>query len=148
MEGCDRDNWRCSKQLQIAEAVRAIAAREAEEGKHEMEVEIEKVVKAQKEAQSALVVADTKEQIAHNKESRAQVVAEENARRIAGAGGHQHRTPKRSSSLSESILNRSQRGDRLAMYPRKKANLAKQSGVSKNTQHNVKQLLWENNTNL
>ena len=33
-----------------------------------MEVEIEKVVKAQKEAQSAIQVADTEEQIAHNKE--------------------------------------------------------------------------------
>ena len=38
--------------------------------KHEMEVEIKKVVKAQKEAQSAAEVADRKEQIAHNKESR------------------------------------------------------------------------------
>ena len=38
--------------------------------KHEMEVEIEKVVKAQKEAQSAAEVADREEQIAHNKESR------------------------------------------------------------------------------
>ena len=37
------------------------------------------------------------------------------ARRIAGAEGHQRRTPKRSSSLSKSILNRSQRSDRLAM---------------------------------
>ena len=35
-----------------------------------MEVEIEKVVKAQKEAQSAAEVADRKEQIAHNTESR------------------------------------------------------------------------------
>ena len=43
---------RCNKQLQIAEAVRTIAAKEAEERKLEMEVEIEKGVKAQKEAQS------------------------------------------------------------------------------------------------
>ena len=68
---------RCSKQLQIAEAVTAIAAKEAEERKREMEVEIEKCV----EAQSAAEVADREEQIAHNKESRAQVAAEENARR-------------------------------------------------------------------
>ena len=39
--------------------------------KHEMEVEIEKVVKAQKETQSAAEVADGEEQIAHNRESRA-----------------------------------------------------------------------------
>ena len=38
--------------------------------KHEMEVEIDKVVKAQKEAQSTAKVADREEQIAHNKESR------------------------------------------------------------------------------
>ena len=38
--------------------------------KHEMEVEIEKVVKAQKEAHSAAEIADREEQIAHNKESR------------------------------------------------------------------------------
>ena len=35
-----------------------------------MEVEIEKVVKAQKEAQSAAEVTDREEQFAHNKESR------------------------------------------------------------------------------
>ena len=35
-----------------------------------MEVEIEKVVKAQKEIQSAAEVADREEQTAHNKESR------------------------------------------------------------------------------
>ena len=39
------------QQFQIAEAVRAIAANESEEQKHEMKVETEKVVKAQKEAQ-------------------------------------------------------------------------------------------------
>ena len=39
--------------------------------KHEMEGEIEKVVKAQKEARSAAEVADREEHIAHNKESRA-----------------------------------------------------------------------------
>ena len=37
---------------------------------HEMEVEIEKVVKAQEEAQSAAEVADREEQIAHNTENR------------------------------------------------------------------------------
>ena len=38
--------------------------------KHEVEVEIEKVVKAQKEAQSTAEIADREEQNAHNKESR------------------------------------------------------------------------------
>ena len=36
-----------------------------------MEVQIEKVVKAQKEAHSAAELADREEQIAHNKESKA-----------------------------------------------------------------------------
>ena len=82
----------------------------------------------------------TEEQIAHNKESRttsstrrtrrntsrkwklnskrsmmASSLMDKNlipsARRIAGAEGHQQRTPKRSFSLSKSILNRSQRSD-------------------------------------
>ena len=83
-----------------------------------MEVEIEKVVKAQKEAEFAAEVADREEQIAHDKESRAQVIAEEDARRIAGAEGHQQRTLKRSSSLSESIMNRSPRSDRQHRKPR------------------------------
>ena len=48
-------NGRCSKQPQIAEAVRVVAAKEAEERKHEMKVES----------------CDREEQIAHNKESRA-----------------------------------------------------------------------------
>ena len=55
------------------------------------------------------------------------------ARRIAGADGHQQRTPKRSSSLSKSILNRSQRSDRQHRKPKNDTNRAKQSGVSKNT---------------
>ena len=37
------------------------------------------------------------------------------ARRITGAEGHQQRTLQRSSSLAKSILNRSQRSDRLEM---------------------------------
>ena len=73
---------------------------------------------AQKEAQSAAEVADREEQIAHNKESKAQVAAEDDARRFAGAEGHQQRTPKRSSSLSKSVLNRSQRSDRQHRKPR------------------------------
>ena len=40
------------------------------------------------------------------------------ARRIAGTEGHQQRTPKRSSSLSKSILNRSQGSDRQHRKPR------------------------------
>ena len=56
--------------------------------KHEMEVEIEKVV---------LIPS---------------------ARRIAGTEGHQQRTLKRSPSLSKSILNRSPRSDRQHRKPR------------------------------
>ena len=44
MEGCERNNRRCSKQVQIAEEARSIEAKAAEERKHEMEVEIEKSV--------------------------------------------------------------------------------------------------------
>ena len=40
------------------------------------------------------------------------------ARRIAGAEGHQQRTVKRSSSLSESIMNRAPRSDRQHRKPR------------------------------
>ena len=40
------------------------------------------------------------------------------ARRIAGTEGHQQRTPKRSSSSSKSILNRSQESDRQHRKPR------------------------------
>ena len=110
--------------------------------KHEMEVEIEKVVEASKAAQSAAKIADREEQTAHNKESRTTSSRRRtrrntsrtwklNSRRfvmtswtrtsshrpktIAGAEGHQQRTFKMSSSLSKSILNRSQRSDRLAM---------------------------------
>ena len=46
------------------------AEKDSEERKHEMEVEIVKVVQAQKEAQSAAEIADREEQIAHHKESR------------------------------------------------------------------------------
>ena len=41
------------------------------------------------------------------------------ARRVAGAQGHQQSTLKRSSSLSESIMNRSPRSDRQHRKPRK-----------------------------
>ena len=113
-----------------------------------MEVEIEKVVKAWKEAQSAAEVADRKEQIAHNRESRAtgsrrrtrgntsrkwelnsrrSVMTSSlswtrtsfpSARRIAETECHRQRTPKRSSSWSESITNRSPRSDRQHRKPR------------------------------
>ena len=59
-----------------------------------MEVEMRSLSEAQKEAQSAVQVADREEQIAHNKESMAHVAAEEDARRIARAEGHQQRTTK------------------------------------------------------
>ena len=96
-----------------------------------MEVEIEKVVKAQKEAQSATEVAD-REENAHNKESRAQAIADEDARRIAGAKGHQQRTLKRSSSLSESIINRVAEKRQPASQAKNDAYLAKQRDMSKN----------------
>ena len=45
-------------------------------------------------------------------------------------------------------LHRSQRSDRQHRKPKNDTNLAKQSGVSKNTQHNVKLLPWKSNGNL
>ena len=116
--------------------------------KHEMEVEIENLVKAHKEAQSVAEIADREEptctqqrkqdneqHASYAKEYVAKVEAgpqkicddifalmDKNlipsARRITGAEGHQQRTPRRSSSLSKSILNKSQRSDKLAMKPR------------------------------
>ena len=80
-----------------------------------MEVEIEKVVDAQKEAQSAAEIAGREEQIARNKESRAQVIAMEVARMIAGAEGHQQKDAQEIIQLERDDLNRSQRSDRLAM---------------------------------
>ena len=132
-----------------------------------MEVEIEKVVKAQKEAYSAAEAADrgtictqqrkqdNKQHASYAKEYVAKVEADiqkiyegilvlmdknliPSARRTAGAEGHQQRRLKRSSSLSKSILNRSQRNDRQHRKPRATRIVRKQSGVSKNTQHNVK----------
>ena len=96
----------------------------------------------------AAEVADREEQIAHNKEIRAQVVAEEDARRIAGAEGHRQRTLQEVIQF-EQVNHEQVAGKRQACdVSKNNANLAKQSGVSKNTQHIVKQLLWEKNRNL
>ena len=110
-----------------------------------MEVEIEKVVKAWNEVQSAAEVADREEQIAHNKESRttsSRRRMRENASRkwklnsgryvmtssLPWTRTSSHRPEglqkpkaiskralKTSSSLSESIMTRSQISDRFAM---------------------------------
>ena len=111
--------------------------------KHEMEVEIDKVVKAQKEAQSTAKVADREEtnctqqrkqdneqQASYAKEYVAKVEAE--FQKIcdgilalmdknfipSAAEGHQQGTLKISSNLSKSILNRSQRSNRQHRKPR------------------------------
>ena len=112
-----------------------------------MEVEIENNVKAQKEVQCAAEIASRQEtnctqrskqrqqqQTSCAREYFARVEAEfqetwddivalmdnliPSARRIAGTEGYQQRTLKRSSSLSKSILNRSQRNDRQHRKPR------------------------------
>ena len=119
--------------------------KDSEKRKNELEVEIEKVVKAQKDAQSAAEIAEREGNKLHTTKKAGQRTARvvrvakveaelqkicddilalldknliPSARRIAGAEGHQQRTPKRSSSLSKSILNRSQRSDRLARTTR------------------------------
>ena len=68
---------------------------------------------AQEEAQSAAEVSDRDEQIAHNQESK----TTSSRRRTQEPKAINKRTLKRSSRLSESIMNRSQRSDRLAMKP-------------------------------
>ena len=70
--------------------------------KHEMEGEIEKVVKAHEEAQSAAEVADREEQIAHNKESR-----------TTGSSQTDYRSRRTSTKDTQEVM--SQRSDRLAM---------------------------------
>ena len=146
MEGRDTENnKRDSKQLQIAEEAMSIAEKDSEERKNEMEVEIDKVVKAKKEAQSAAESGDREEQLAHNKES----MTTSSTRRTRGntsrkwklnsrrsvmtsslswtrASSHQpdglqepkdvnKGRPRGHQVLNKSILHRSQRSDRLAM---------------------------------
>ena len=62
-----RNNRRGSKQLQIAEEAIRLQRRIPKNEQHEMEVEIEKVVKAWKEAQSAAEIADREKRIADKK---------------------------------------------------------------------------------
>ena len=113
---CHRNNRRSSKQLQIIGGARFNAEKDSEERKHEMEVDMWKVVKAQKDAQSAAEIVDRRffDDIL--------ALMDKNfipsARRTAGTEGHQQRTLKRSSSLSKSNLNRSQRSDRQHRKPR------------------------------
>ena len=106
-----------------------------------MEVEVEKVVKTQKEAGQTGTNCtpqrkqDNEQQASYAKEYVAEGEAEfqkicddifalmdknliPSARRIAGTEGHQQRTLKISSSLNKSILNRSQRSDRQHRKPR------------------------------
>ena len=113
--------------------------------KHEVEVVIEKVVKAQKEAQSAAETGDREEQIAHNKESRTTSSTRRTRRNTSRkwklnstrsvmtsslswtrTSSHQpdglqepkdinKGRPRGHPVLSKSILNRSQRSDRPAM---------------------------------
>ena len=75
------------RQFQIAEEAMTIAAQEAEERKNmKWRLEIEKVVKAQKEAQYAAEVADSEEQITtKNAGQRAAGVVRQGVRRESGS---------------------------------------------------------------
>ena len=136
---------RCSKQLQIAEAVRAIAARKAEERKHEMEVEIEKVVKTQKEAQSAAEDAD-REQTAHNKKAEHKLSQRRmpEGLQISPKLGRKKPAHRRPLAKDAQEVIQFERVDfeqvaekrQACNVSKNDANLAKQS-VTKNTQHNV-----------
>ena len=70
------------------------------------------------------------------------------ARRITRAEGHQQRTPKRSSSFEQVDFEQVAEKRQACDAAKNDTNLAKQSGVSKNTQHNVKLLPWKSNRNL
>ena len=71
MQGCDTETTEgAANSYRSLKKPGRLQRRIPKNEKHEMEVEIEKVVKAQKDAQSAAEVADRVEQIAHNRESR------------------------------------------------------------------------------
>ena len=145
MEGCDTETTGgAANSNRSLKKPGRLQRRKPKNEKHEMEVEIEKVVKAQTEAQSAAEVADREEQIAHKESrttssgrrtrrntsrkwklnSRRSMMASSlswlipSARRIALAEDHEPRTPKISSSSSESIMNRWPRSDRQHRKPR------------------------------
>ena len=127
--------------------------------KHEMEVEIEKIVKAQNEAQSAAEIADREEQIAHNKASRTTSSRRRTRRNTSRKWKLNSRRSVTTSSLSWTRTSSAQeiilfeRVDheqvaekrQTASQTKNDTNLAKQSDVSKNTQHNVRLLLCKSN---
>ena len=138
--------------------------------KHEMEVEIEKVAKAQKEAQCAAEIADREEQIAHNKESRTTSSRRRtrrntsrkwklNSRRcvVTSSPSWPRTSSHRPGGLQEPKAIRKERSrdhpewasrsyEQVAEkrqtcdVGKNDTNLANQSDMSKNTQQNVKQL--------
>ena len=132
--------------------------------KHEMEVEIEKAVKAQKEAQSAAEIAGRQEQTAHNKESRTTSSRRRtrrdtlrkwklNSRSFAmtsslsrtRTSSHRPEGYRRPSAKDAQDIIQFEQVDfeqvaetrQAALQAKNDTNLAKHSGVSKNTQHNV-----------
>ena len=56
-----------AQQFQAAEEARVVASKEAEESKHEMEVQMEQVVETQEEAEVAAEVAEKEEQLLRTK---------------------------------------------------------------------------------
>ena len=123
--------------------------------KHEMEVEIEKTVKAQKEAQSAARRTRRKTSRKWKLNSRRFVMIAlmdknliPSARRIAGAEGHQQKDAQEIIQFErvdfEQVAEKRQACD----VAKNGSNFAKQSDVSKNTQHNVKWLPWKSKRNL
>ena len=170
-----RNNSWGSKQIQIAEEARSIAAKEAEERKHEIEFE---VVKAQKPSLQQKMLTernqtaqqrkqDNEQHALRAKEYVAKVEAQLqkiyddifalmdknlilSATRIAGAEDHSIgrkdcRSRRPSAKDAQKIIH-FERVDheqiaekrQAASQAKNDANLAKQSDMSKNTQHNVK----------
>ena len=132
-----------------------------------MEVQIEKVVKAQKEAQSAAELADREEQSAHNKESKTtssnrrtrrntsrkwKLNSRRSVKHPRSRGQEPHpigqrdcRSRRPSTKDAQEIIQFEQidfeqvtEKRQAASQAKNGTNHAKQSGVSKNTQHNVR----------
>ena len=63
------------RQFQAAEETRVAASKDVEESKHDMEVQMERAMETQKEAETAEKVAEKKKQIVQNKERRVETAA-------------------------------------------------------------------------
>ena len=80
-----------AQQFQASEEAKVVASKEAEESKHEMEVQMEQAVGTHEEAEVAAEVAEKEEQIVQNKERHVEIDAAES-------------TEQRSTPCAEAVL--------------------------------------------